>query len=58
MATFSVRFLGCKVSQTDAQQVRERLLADGHTETGEGAAGEDTYRADEGFFEKLKSAFR
>ena len=37
MATFSVRFLGCKVSQTDAQQVRERLLADGHAETGEGA---------------------
>jgi len=37
VATFSVRFLGCKVSQTDAQQVRERLLADGHTETGEGA---------------------
>jgi molecular chaperone DnaJ len=24
----------------------------------EAAAGEDTYRADEGFFEKLKSAFR
>ena len=37
MTTFSVRFLGCKVSHTDAQQVRERLLADGHTETGEGA---------------------
>jgi threonylcarbamoyladenosine tRNA methylthiotransferase MtaB len=37
VATFSVRFLGCKVSQTDAQQVRERLLADGHTEIGEGA---------------------
>jgi threonylcarbamoyladenosine tRNA methylthiotransferase MtaB len=37
VATFSVRFLGCKVSQTDAQQVRERLLADGHAETGEGA---------------------
>ena len=37
MATFSVRFLGCKVSQTDAQQVRERLLADGHTETGDDA---------------------
>jgi threonylcarbamoyladenosine tRNA methylthiotransferase MtaB len=37
VATFSVRFLGCKVSQTDAQQVRERLLADGHTESGEGA---------------------
>ena len=32
MATFSVRFLGCKVSFTDAQSVRERLLADGHTE--------------------------
>jgi threonylcarbamoyladenosine tRNA methylthiotransferase MtaB len=37
VATFSVRFLGCKVSQTDAQQVRERLLAEGHRETGEGA---------------------
>jgi len=32
MATFSVRFLGCKVSQTDAHDVRERLLADGHDE--------------------------
>jgi threonylcarbamoyladenosine tRNA methylthiotransferase MtaB len=32
MARFSVRFLGCKVSHTDAQAVRERLLADGHTE--------------------------
>ena len=32
MATFSIRFLGCKVSQTDAQDVRERLLADGHSE--------------------------
>ena len=29
---FSVRFLGCKVSHTDAQAVRERLLADGHGE--------------------------
>jgi threonylcarbamoyladenosine tRNA methylthiotransferase MtaB len=37
VATFSVRFLGCKVSQTDAQQVRERLLADGHVESGERA---------------------
>jgi threonylcarbamoyladenosine tRNA methylthiotransferase MtaB len=37
VATFSVRFLGCKVSQTDAQLVRERLLADGHAELGEGA---------------------
>jgi threonylcarbamoyladenosine tRNA methylthiotransferase MtaB len=33
VATFTVRFLGCKVSQTDAHQVRERLLADGHVET-------------------------
>jgi threonylcarbamoyladenosine tRNA methylthiotransferase MtaB len=32
MATFSVRFLGCKVSFADAQAVRERLLADGHRE--------------------------
>ena len=32
MATFSVDFLGCKVSHSDAQAVRERLLADGHEE--------------------------
>ena len=32
VARFSIRFLGCKVSQTDAQAVRERLLADGHRE--------------------------
>jgi threonylcarbamoyladenosine tRNA methylthiotransferase MtaB len=32
MATFSVRFLGCKVSFADAQAVRERLLGDGHHE--------------------------
>jgi threonylcarbamoyladenosine tRNA methylthiotransferase MtaB len=32
VATFSVRFLGCKVSQADAQALRERLLADGHEE--------------------------
>ena len=32
MATFSVRFLGCKVSQTDAHEVREALLRDGHSE--------------------------
>ena len=32
MATFSVAFLGCKVSQTDAHAVRERLLVDGHEE--------------------------
>jgi threonylcarbamoyladenosine tRNA methylthiotransferase MtaB len=29
---FSVAFLGCKVSQTDAHAVRERLVADGHEE--------------------------
>jgi threonylcarbamoyladenosine tRNA methylthiotransferase MtaB len=37
MATFSVDFLGCKVSHADAQAVRERLLADGHEERGGGA---------------------
>jgi threonylcarbamoyladenosine tRNA methylthiotransferase MtaB len=30
--TFATEFLGCKVSMTDAQQVRERLAADGHRE--------------------------
>jgi threonylcarbamoyladenosine tRNA methylthiotransferase MtaB len=37
MATFTTTFLGCKVSQTDAQEIRERLLADGHAERGAGA---------------------
>jgi threonylcarbamoyladenosine tRNA methylthiotransferase MtaB len=32
VTTFSIRFLGCKVSHVDAQTVRERLLADGHEE--------------------------
>jgi threonylcarbamoyladenosine tRNA methylthiotransferase MtaB len=32
MATFTVRFLGCKVSHVDAQGLRERLIADGHDE--------------------------
>ena len=32
MTTFATEFLGCKVSMTDAQQVRERLAADGHRE--------------------------
>ena len=32
VTTFSVRFLGCKVSHVDAHEVRERLLADGHQE--------------------------
>jgi threonylcarbamoyladenosine tRNA methylthiotransferase MtaB len=35
MATFSVRFLGCKVSHTDAHAVREALLADGHEEVAD-----------------------
>jgi threonylcarbamoyladenosine tRNA methylthiotransferase MtaB len=39
VATFSVRFLGCKVSHTDAHAVREALLADGHQEA-EGAAAD------------------
>ena len=37
MAGFSVRFLGCKVSHADAQAIRERLLADGHSERERGA---------------------
>ena len=36
MTTFTTRFLGCKVSFADAQAMRERLLADGHTEVDEG----------------------
>jgi threonylcarbamoyladenosine tRNA methylthiotransferase MtaB len=36
MATFSTRFLGCKVSFADAQAIRERLLADGHDEVADG----------------------
>jgi threonylcarbamoyladenosine tRNA methylthiotransferase MtaB len=38
MTTFSVRFLGCKVSYTDADALRERLLAGGHEETRAGEA--------------------
>jgi threonylcarbamoyladenosine tRNA methylthiotransferase MtaB len=37
MARFSVDFLGCKVSHTDAQEIRERLVAEGHRETREAA---------------------
>ena len=36
MATFSVRFLGCKVSYADAQAVRGHLLRDGHVESDHG----------------------
>jgi threonylcarbamoyladenosine tRNA methylthiotransferase MtaB len=32
VTTFSVQFLGCKVSHVDAHDVREALLAGGHTE--------------------------
>jgi threonylcarbamoyladenosine tRNA methylthiotransferase MtaB len=38
METFTVDFLGCKVSQTDAQEIRERLAADGHIDVGAGPA--------------------
>jgi threonylcarbamoyladenosine tRNA methylthiotransferase MtaB len=37
VATFTTAFLGCKVSQTDAREIRERLLADGHAERDDGA---------------------
>jgi threonylcarbamoyladenosine tRNA methylthiotransferase MtaB len=37
MATFATRFLGCKVSFADEQAIRERLLADGHTEARDAA---------------------
>jgi threonylcarbamoyladenosine tRNA methylthiotransferase MtaB len=36
MATFSTRFLGCKVSFADAQAIREHLLFDGHLEVDAG----------------------
>jgi threonylcarbamoyladenosine tRNA methylthiotransferase MtaB len=38
MARFEVDFLGCKVSHVDAQEIRERLLADGHVQTTDGSA--------------------
>src|SRR5438445_11156264 len=38
MATFRVDFLGCKVSHVDAHEVREALLADGHSERSDGPA--------------------
>ena len=37
-STFTVKFLGCKVSQADATLARERLLAAGHREVPEGEA--------------------
>lgn len=38
MATFSVRFLGCKVSQADAMLIRDALSDAGHVETTRDAA--------------------
>ena len=38
MTSFTTEFLGCKISMTDAQAVRERLAADGHREAPAGAA--------------------
>ena len=35
----AVEFLGCKVSMTDAQEIRERLLAEGHADAVPEAAG-------------------
>ena len=35
MTTFSVQFLGCKVSHVDVHEVREALLADGHAESAD-----------------------
>ncbi len=40
MATFSVRFLGCKVSHTDAHDIRAALLSGGHAERDAGAGAE------------------
>jgi threonylcarbamoyladenosine tRNA methylthiotransferase MtaB len=37
MASFSIRFLGCKISYADAQEIRERLLREGHEESNGGA---------------------
>lgn len=38
MATFSVRFLGCKVSQADAMLIRDALSDAGHVETARESA--------------------
>jgi threonylcarbamoyladenosine tRNA methylthiotransferase MtaB len=38
VASFAVKFLGCKVSQADAMLARRALLASGHTETPEADA--------------------
>jgi threonylcarbamoyladenosine tRNA methylthiotransferase MtaB len=38
VASFAVKFLGCKVSQADAMLARQALLAAGHTEVAEAGA--------------------
>jgi threonylcarbamoyladenosine tRNA methylthiotransferase MtaB len=38
VASFAVKFLGCKVSQADAMLARQALLAAGHSEAAEDAA--------------------
>ncbi len=38
MATFAVKFLGCKVSQADAMLARSALLQAGHSEAPEDEA--------------------
>ena len=38
MASFAVKFLGCKVSQADAMSARDALLAEGHVEVAEAEA--------------------
>ena len=38
MTRFAIDFLGCKVSHVDAQEIRERLLAEGHVESTAGGA--------------------
>jgi threonylcarbamoyladenosine tRNA methylthiotransferase MtaB len=38
MSGFAAEFLGCKVSMTDAQEIRERLVAAGHAEVEAGRA--------------------
>jgi threonylcarbamoyladenosine tRNA methylthiotransferase MtaB len=38
VATFAVKFLGCKVSQADAVQARQALLSAGHVEVAEAEA--------------------
>ena len=38
MATFAVKFLGCKVSQADAMLARQALLGAGHREAPEAEA--------------------